>query len=94
MFKPKEWKDQTNLQIRSSLAGTVLKVRMEVGPADREAKEDMSKFVKEMVEENSTPGEETSGEEKHGLVHFCKFPYWIRVVAVSYILSICFVAPN
>jgi len=56
MFKPKEWKDQTNLQIRSSLAGTVLKVRMEVGPVDREAKEDMSKFVKEMVEENSTPG--------------------------------------
>eukprot|EP00090_Calanus_glacialis_P044015 TRINITY_DN7816_c0_g1_i2.p1 TRINITY_DN7816_c0_g1~~TRINITY_DN7816_c0_g1_i2.p1 ORF type:complete len:471 (-),score=139.23 TRINITY_DN7816_c0_g1_i2:321-1733(-) len=56
MFKPKQWKDQTNLQFRSNLAGTVIKVRIEVGPADREAREDMNKFVKEMVEENSTPG--------------------------------------
>jgi len=56
MFKPKHWKDQTNIQFRSNLAGTVIKVRLEVGPADREAREDMNKFVKEMVEENSTPG--------------------------------------
>ena len=58
MFKPKQWKDLTNLQSRTNLAGTVLKVKLEVGPADREAREDMDKFVKEMVEENSTAGEE------------------------------------
>jgi len=56
MFKPKQWKDLTNLQSRTNLAGTVLKVKLEVGPADREAREDMDKFVKEMVEENSAAG--------------------------------------
>lgn len=56
MFKPKQWKDLTNLQSRTNLAGTVVKVRVEVGPADREARQDMDKFVMEMVEENSTAG--------------------------------------
>ena len=56
MFKPKQWKDQTNLQFRTNLAGTVIKVKVEVTPADKEARDDMNKFVQEMVEENSTPG--------------------------------------
>ena len=56
MFKPKQWKDQTKIQPGTSLVGSVVKVRLEVGPIDKEAKEDMNKFLKEMVEENSTPG--------------------------------------
>ena len=72
MYKPKQWKDQTNLQFRSNLAGTVIKVRIEVGPADRESREDMNKFVKEMVEENSTPGQEI---KKSPLFMFLTSPF-------------------
>ena len=34
----------------------VSQVRLEVGPVDRVAKEDINKFLREMVEESSSPG--------------------------------------
>lgn len=34
----------------------VSQVRLEVGPVDRVAKEDINKFLREMVDESSSPG--------------------------------------
>jgi len=57
MFKSKQWVDgSASLAIGETFSGRVVKVRLEVGPVDRVAKEDINKFLREMVEESSSPG--------------------------------------
>ena len=38
----------------------LFQVRLEVGPVDKAAREDINKFLREMVEESSTPGGESA----------------------------------
>lgn len=57
MFKSKQWVDSSaSLAVGETFAGRVVKVRLEVGPVDRVAKEDINKFLREMVDESSSPG--------------------------------------
>ena len=53
MYTPKYWDDVTRLDTGAHTPGSVLSVRVEVGPADREAREDFNKFVEEMLDTSS-----------------------------------------
>ena len=53
MYRPKYWDDVTRLDTGAHRPGSVLSVRVEVGPADREAREDFNRFVEEMLDTSS-----------------------------------------
>ena len=53
MYRPKYWDDVTQLDTGDLRLGSVISVRLEVGPADREAREDFNKFVEEMLDTSS-----------------------------------------
>jgi len=55
MFKPNRWEDMTRLPTTLT-PGVVVSIKVEVAPADREAREDFNKFIREMVEQNSNNG--------------------------------------
>ena len=56
MYRPKFWDDVTRLELEELRPGAVLSVRVEVGPADREAREDFNRFVEEMLDASSRQG--------------------------------------
>ena len=53
MYRPRYWDDVTQLDTGHLRPGSVLSVRLEVGPADREAREDFNRFVEEMLDTSS-----------------------------------------
>ena len=53
MYRPKYWDDVTRLDTGAHTPGSVLSVRVEVGPADKEAREDFNRFVEEMLDTSS-----------------------------------------
>ena len=46
----------TTIMMMLTIMMSIIQVRLEVGPVDRVAKEDINKFLREMVEESSSPG--------------------------------------
>ena len=56
MYKPRVWEDVTRYE-EEEVGGGVVSLKVEVAPADREAREDFNKFIREMIEQKSNNGE-------------------------------------
>ena len=56
MYKPRVWEDVTRYE-EEEVGGGVVCLKVEVAPADREAREDFNKFIREMIEQKSNNGE-------------------------------------
>ncbi|XP_023330229.1 uncharacterized protein LOC111702695 isoform X2 [Eurytemora carolleeae] len=54
MFKPNQWFDSTKYSVVKQINSGVLKLRLEVSPVNKEAKEDLDKFIQELILQNSS----------------------------------------
>jgi len=56
MYKPKRWEDVTRIPSRGLSPGVVVSIKVETAPADKEAREDFNKFVREILDQNTNTG--------------------------------------